>query len=187
MENFKFQNPKLKQRISVPAGGEYIRLCLRQSGRAGDGAGAHAGRGTNRIESRRREQMKRTVQRLAARGRSLLLPQGHREKKGWWLTRRWAELCGQFGKVADPAGFDDADGLVGRLEGAHHGLFVTASGFPNDLRGGLVPQPRQELGMALGIVGQGVRLAGQIQLQSRLGTIQADLEEGHSEFAPSQA
>ena len=32
--------------------------------------------------------------------------------------------------------------------------------------------------MALGIVGQGVRLAGQIQLQSRLGTIQADLEEG---------
>lgn len=45
-----------------------------------------------RIESRQREQMKRTVQRLAAQGRGLLLTQGHREKKGWWLARRWAVL-----------------------------------------------------------------------------------------------
>ena len=45
-----------------------------------------------RIESRQREQRKREVQRLAAQGRSLLLTQGHREKKGWWLERRWLEL-----------------------------------------------------------------------------------------------
>lgn len=45
-----------------------------------------------RIESRQREQMKREVKRLAAQGRSLLLTQGHREKKGWWLGRRWAVL-----------------------------------------------------------------------------------------------
>jgi transposase len=45
-----------------------------------------------RIESRQREQLKREVQRLAAQGRSLLLTQGHREKKGWWLERRWTEL-----------------------------------------------------------------------------------------------
>jgi len=45
-----------------------------------------------RIESRQREQLKRTLQRLAAQGRGLLLTQGHREKKGWWLARRWAVL-----------------------------------------------------------------------------------------------
>jgi transposase len=45
-----------------------------------------------RIESRQREQLKREVQRLAAQGRSLLLTQGHREKRGWWLERRWLEL-----------------------------------------------------------------------------------------------
>jgi transposase len=45
-----------------------------------------------RVESRQREQLKREVQRLAAQGRSLLLTQGHREKKGWWSERRWREL-----------------------------------------------------------------------------------------------
>lgn len=45
-----------------------------------------------RIESRQREQLKREVQRLAAQGRSLLLTQGHREKKSWWSERRWPEL-----------------------------------------------------------------------------------------------
>jgi transposase len=45
-----------------------------------------------RIESRQREQLKREVQRVAAQGRSLLLTQGHRESKRWWLEKRWAEL-----------------------------------------------------------------------------------------------
>ena len=45
-----------------------------------------------RIESRQREQLKREVQRVAAQGRSLLLTQGQREKKGWWAERRWTKL-----------------------------------------------------------------------------------------------
>jgi transposase len=58
-----------------------------------------------RIESRQREQLKREVKRVAAQGRSLLLTQGQREKKGWWEDRRWAEL-----RVRLP------DWLVRRLE-----------------------------------------------------------------------
>ena len=49
-----------------------------------------------RIESRQREQLKREVQRVAAQGRSLLLTQGQREKKGWWTERRWAKLQRQL-------------------------------------------------------------------------------------------
>lgn len=45
-----------------------------------------------RIASRQREQLQREVQRVAAQGRSLLLTQGHREKKGWWENRRWQSL-----------------------------------------------------------------------------------------------
>ncbi len=45
-----------------------------------------------RIESRQREQLKREVKRVAAQGRSLLLSQGWREKKGWWEERRWKSL-----------------------------------------------------------------------------------------------
>ena len=69
-----------------------------------------------RIESRQREQMKRTVQRLAAQGRGLLLTQGHREKKGWWLERRWAVLQAKL-----PAW------LVERLE-VFRRLLVTVTG-----------------------------------------------------------
>jgi transposase len=45
-----------------------------------------------RIASRQREQLKREVIRLGAQGRSLLLSQGYREKKGWWSAKRWAAL-----------------------------------------------------------------------------------------------
>jgi transposase len=45
-----------------------------------------------RIASRQREQLKREVKRVAAQGRSLLLTQGHREKRGWWEGRRWETL-----------------------------------------------------------------------------------------------
>jgi transposase len=45
-----------------------------------------------RITSRLREQLKRSVQRQAAQGRSLLLTQGYREKKTWWEQKRWASL-----------------------------------------------------------------------------------------------
>jgi len=49
-----------------------------------------------RIQSRQREQLKREVQRVAAQGRSLLLTQGQREKKGWWEERRWPKLSAQL-------------------------------------------------------------------------------------------
>jgi transposase len=49
-----------------------------------------------RIASRQREQLKREVHRLAAQGRSLLLTQGWREKKGWWQARRWKVLQDQL-------------------------------------------------------------------------------------------
>ena len=45
-----------------------------------------------RVQSRQREQLKREVLRVAAQGRSLLLTQGQREKKGWWEDRRWTQL-----------------------------------------------------------------------------------------------
>jgi len=45
-----------------------------------------------RIASRQREQLKREEKRIAAQGRSLLLTQGWREKKGWWEGRRWEDL-----------------------------------------------------------------------------------------------
>lgn len=45
-----------------------------------------------RVQSRQREQLKREVLRVAAQGRSLLLTQGWREKKGWWEERRWTKL-----------------------------------------------------------------------------------------------
>ena len=45
-----------------------------------------------RVASRQREQIKREVHRVAAQGRSLLLTQGCREKKGWWEAARWEKL-----------------------------------------------------------------------------------------------
>ena len=45
-----------------------------------------------RVASRQREQLKRQVHRMAAQGRSLLLTQGYREKKGWWEKLRWKKL-----------------------------------------------------------------------------------------------
>ena len=45
-----------------------------------------------RAASRQREQLKREVKRLAAQGRSLLLTQGFRERKGWWLEKPWGRL-----------------------------------------------------------------------------------------------
>lgn len=58
-----------------------------------------------RVESRQREQLRREVQRVAAQGRSLLLTQGYREKKGWWEPERWETLKSKL-----------PDWLLGRLE-----------------------------------------------------------------------
>ena len=45
-----------------------------------------------RAASRQRDQLKREAKRLAAEGRSLLLTQGWREKKGWWEQKRWQKM-----------------------------------------------------------------------------------------------
>jgi transposase len=45
-----------------------------------------------RAASRQREQLKREVHRIGAPGRSLLLTQGEREKRGWWEEKRWEKL-----------------------------------------------------------------------------------------------
>ena len=63
-----------------------------------------------RIASRQREQLKREVQRVAAQGRSLLLTQGHRAKRGWWGARRWAQL-----QVKLPAWLDERLEVFRRL------------------------------------------------------------------------
>jgi transposase len=49
-----------------------------------------------RIHTRQREQLKREVLRVGAQGRSLLLSQGYREKKGWWEPKRWLALQEQL-------------------------------------------------------------------------------------------
>ena len=64
------------------------------------------------------------------------------------------------------------------MEGADHGLFVAAGGFANDLRGGMVAQKFEQAGVPRRVVGEGVRLTGQIELQGGLGHVEADLEDG---------
>ena len=47
-----------------------------------------------RAESRVREQVRRTRQRIEAQGRSLLLAQGHRVTGRWWQAAAWLQLSG---------------------------------------------------------------------------------------------
>jgi hypothetical protein len=82
------------------------------------------------------------------------------------------------GEVTDAGGFDDADGETGGVEGAHDRLFVTARGFANDVRPWSGAQAFDEVGMTCGIVGQGMLVVGELQLQSELGNIQADMQDG---------
>ena len=81
------------------------------------------------------------------------------------------------GEIADSAGFQDADGEVGGLEHTHDGLFVTAGGFTDDVGVGVGTEEFEELGMTFGIIGHGVEVTGQMQLQRKLGNIEADMED----------
>ena len=81
------------------------------------------------------------------------------------------------GEVADTSGFDDADGNAGRLQRAHDGLFVTAGGFANDVRGGMTAQVFEKLGVAFGVIGQEVETAREMQLQRELGNVEADIQD----------
>jgi hypothetical protein len=74
------------------------------------------------------------------------------------------------GEVADASGFDDGHGGGGGVAGAHHGLFVTAGDFANNLRLGIRAQKFEELGVTFGVVGQEVETAVEMKLQGGLGT-----------------
>lgn len=83
-----------------------------------------------------------------------------------------------FGEVSDPARFDDTDGYPGGVEDAHDRLFITAGGFANDMCPGMAAEAFEKLGMTLGVIGEGLRLAGEVELQNGLGNIEADVEDG---------
>ena len=68
------------------------------------------------------------------------------------------------------SGFDDGHGYGGGVAGAHHGLFVTAGGFANNLRLGIRAQKFEELGVTFGVVGQEVGTTVEMKLQGGLGT-----------------
>jgi hypothetical protein len=70
--------------------------------------------------------------------------------------------------VPDAARFDNAHRRVRCLEGAHHGLFIAAGGFANDVRAGLRAEEFEELGVALAVIGQGVKTAREMELQREL-------------------
>jgi len=82
------------------------------------------------------------------------------------------------GEVTDPPGFEDADGDVGCLEGAHGGLFIAAGGFTDHVHALVRAQEFEELGVALWVIGQAVKTACQMKLQRELGNVQADIEDG---------
>ena len=72
---------------------------------------------------------------------------------------------------------EEASPVLGGVEDAHDGLFVSPGGFTDDVGLGIRAQEFEDLGMAFGIIGQGVGFSGQIELQRRLGNIQADMED----------
>jgi hypothetical protein len=81
------------------------------------------------------------------------------------------------GEVPDAGGFDNAHGDVRGLQRLDDRLFVAARGFANDMRPGMAAQQFEELGMAFGIIGQGVETAGEVELQRKLGNIKAAMED----------
>lgn len=83
-----------------------------------------------------------------------------------------------FGEVANTASFDNADWNLGGVQDPHDGLFVAPGRFANDMRAGMSTQEFEQLSMTFGVVGQAVRLIGQIELQRGLGNVEADVEDG---------
>ena len=81
------------------------------------------------------------------------------------------------GEVTHTARFEDTHRKACGLEHTHDRLFITASGFANDLSVGISPQAFEELGVTFGIIGQGMEMAGQMELQRELGNVQANIED----------
>src|ERR1017187_4430778 len=63
--------------------------------------------------------------------------------------------------------------------------FVTAGGFADDVNPGLGGQEFEQSALTGGGVGQVVDTTGQMELQVKLGNIQADIDSGHSVLAHS--
>ena len=59
---------------------------------------------------------------------------------------------------------DHAHGKGGGVERGDDRAFVAAGGFAHDLRRGMSAQELEHFGVALGVIGQGVRLASQVEL-----------------------
>ena len=63
------------------------------------------------------------------------------------------------------------------MEDVHDGLFVTAGGFTDDVGARMPAQTFEELGVTFGVIGQGVKTTGEMQLQRELGNVEADMED----------
>lgn len=111
------------------------------------------------------------------RGRGLEDPAVVAQDRGVEGVGLGAQALGA-GEVAHAPGFDHADGNLRGLEGADHGLFVAAGGLADDVRAGPRAQELAQPGVALGVVGEGVGLAGQVELQGSLGHVEADVQDG---------
>jgi hypothetical protein len=82
------------------------------------------------------------------------------------------------GEIADPARFDNAHRDVRSLQSTHDRLFVAAGGFADDVGAWLGSEEFEDLGVTFRVIGQGVETTGQMELQRKLGNIEADMEDG---------
>ena len=81
------------------------------------------------------------------------------------------------GEVTDTPGFNNANGNTHRVEHPHTWLFITTDGFANNMSLGMAAEEFEELSVAPGIIGQGMKTTREVELQRALGNIEADIEE----------
>jgi hypothetical protein len=82
------------------------------------------------------------------------------------------------GEVANPGSLQDTQRDRGGMKSADHRAFITACSLANDVGRRMSPQELEELDMALGIVAEGMGSAGKMELQGRLGNIEAGMDNG---------
>ena len=94
-------------------------------------------------------------------------------------------LAGGAREVPDAGGVQDADGHIGFMQCCDDVTFVTAGGFTDDVSTGVSGQEFKQPAMTGGGVGQVVDATGEVELQVKLGNIQARVDSGHSVLAHS--
>ncbi len=94
-------------------------------------------------------------------------------------------LAGGTGEVADPGGIQDADGHAGFMQRGGDVAFVTTGGFTDNVDARLGGQEFQQPAMTGGSVGQVVEATGEVELQVKLGNVQAGMDSSHSVLAHS--